>query len=187
MTSRSIRHRKLLAPEWALAITITGPSEQKLDGPLLSHRDFLLQRMIGAGQMGKVYQARLISTRQTVAVKFLRKSYLNQPGVVERFIGEARTIARLSHPNIVGIHGLGRTSAAPISSSWNSYRAPIWITSSRQGPSRVEEAIQWTIENCAALEHAHARGSSIAISSRRISCSMKADGSGSPISAWRGR
>ncbi len=28
-----------------------------LDGPLLSHHDFLLQRMIGAGQMGKVYQS----------------------------------------------------------------------------------------------------------------------------------
>ena len=65
--------------------------------------------MIGAGRMGKVYQAWLISESRTVAVKFLRKSFLHHPGVVERFIGEARTIARLDHPHLVGIHGLGRT------------------------------------------------------------------------------
>ncbi len=65
--------------------------------------------MIGAGRMGKVYQGRLLSESRTVAVKFLRKSFLSQRGVVERFIGEAGTVARLDHPHIVGIHGLGRT------------------------------------------------------------------------------
>ncbi len=34
------------------------PLEEHRDGPLLSHRDFLLRRLIGAGRIGKVYQAR---------------------------------------------------------------------------------------------------------------------------------
>ena len=67
--------------------------------------------------MGKVYQAWQHSTSRAVAVKFLRKSFLDQPGVVQRFIGEARTIAKLRHPNIVGIHGLGPHSRRLLSSS----------------------------------------------------------------------
>src|SRR5262249_31957526 len=65
-------------------------------GPLLSHHDFLLQRMIGAGRMGKVYEAWQHSEKRPVAVKYLRKSLLFEPFVVGRFIGEARIVARLA-------------------------------------------------------------------------------------------
>ena len=44
-----------------------------------------------------------------MAVKYLRKSLLDEPYLVERFIDESRIVARLRHPNIVGVHGLGRT------------------------------------------------------------------------------
>ena len=80
--------------------------------PLLSHRDFLLAAPIGAGRFGKVYQARQHSTGRDVAVKFLRKTLLQQPGIVQRFVGEARTVAGLRHPRIVATQGLGYTPTA---------------------------------------------------------------------------
>ncbi len=140
------------------AVSASAQRDLSLHGPLLSHHDFLLERMIGAGQMGKVYRAWQHSERRLVAVKFLRKSLLHQPGVVERFIGEARTIAMLRHPNIVGIHGLGRTSGGAyfIVMDFVAGSNLAYLGSTRS--ITVEEAIRWTIDTCDALEHAHARG-----------------------------
>jgi eukaryotic-like serine/threonine-protein kinase len=129
-----------------------------LDGPLLSHRDVLLQCMIGAGRMGKVYQARLISENRTVAVKFLRKSFLHHPGVVERFIGEARTVAKLDHTHIVGIHGLGRTAGGAYFIVMDFIAGSNLDQIIKTRMITVDEAVDWSIQICQALEHAHARG-----------------------------
>jgi eukaryotic-like serine/threonine-protein kinase len=132
--------------------------DQTLEGPLFSHHDILLQRMIGAGQMGKVYQAWQHSSNRAVAVKFLRKSFLHRPRIVQRFIGEARTIAKLRHPNIVGIHGLGRTPGGAYFIVMDLVAGSNLALVGRTRLISVEEAIQWTMETCDALEHAHARG-----------------------------
>jgi tRNA A-37 threonylcarbamoyl transferase component Bud32 len=129
-----------------------------LDGPLVSHRDILLRRMIGAGRMGKVYEAWQHSARRAVAVKFLRKSFLHQPWVVHRFLGEARTIARLQHPNIVAIHGLGRAPGGAYFLVMELVAGPNLAHLSRSRLISVPEAISWAIATCNALEHAHARG-----------------------------
>jgi tRNA A-37 threonylcarbamoyl transferase component Bud32 len=133
-------------------------ADPALDGPLLSHHDVLLQRMIGAGRMGKVYQAWQHSARREVAVKFLRKSLLHQPGVVQRFIGEARTIARMRHPNIVGVHGLGRTPGGAYFIVMDLVSGPNLALLCRTRVITVDEAIRWAIATCDALDHAHARG-----------------------------
>lgn len=75
----------------------------------LTWSDYLLQQQIGAGASGKVYRAIDQTSGEPVAVKFLRKSLLREPGTVERFAREAATVAALSHPGIVAVHGLGRS------------------------------------------------------------------------------
>ena len=74
----------------------------------LATADFLIQRHLGSGAVGRVYRARQISLDRTVALKFLRKSFLCDPPSVERFLAEARTVASLRHPGIVSVQGLGR-------------------------------------------------------------------------------
>ncbi|HEX5104922.1 MAG TPA: sigma-70 family RNA polymerase sigma factor [Pirellulaceae bacterium] len=71
--------------------------------------DLVLQQQIGAGATGKVYRALRRSTGAEVAVKFLRKSLLREPAVIERFLREAKTVAQIAQPGIVGMHGAGRT------------------------------------------------------------------------------
>jgi serine/threonine protein kinase len=127
-------------------------------GPLRSHHDFLLRRLIGAGRMGKVYEAREHGTGRAVAVKFLRKTLLHHPEVVRRFIGEARTVARLRHPNIVGTEGLGRTPAGAYFLVMDLVRGVNLAQLGRQRTIAVEEVVGWTIAVCDALEHAHERG-----------------------------
>lgn len=74
----------------------------------LPYADFTLHELIGAGGMGKVYRATQRSLHRNVAVKALAKSLQRDPVAIDRFVDEARTLARLHHPNIVGVHGLGR-------------------------------------------------------------------------------
>jgi tRNA A-37 threonylcarbamoyl transferase component Bud32 len=153
--SAAFRHIPLAAMRSCLP---KAEADRALDSPLLSHHDVLLKRMIGAGQMGKVYQAWQHSANRAVAVKFLRKSFLDQPSVVQRFIDEARIIATMRHSNIVGIHGLGRTPGGSYFIVMELVAGADLAQLSRARPIAVHEAIQWAIETCDALEHAHSRG-----------------------------
>jgi RNA polymerase sigma factor (sigma-70 family) len=125
--------------------------------PPLSHRGFLLQRLLGAGRMGKVYEARQHATGSQVAVKFLRKSLLDHPGVVRRFIAEARTVARLRHPHIVGTQGLGRTPGGSYFIVMDLVAGPDLARIAGQRIIGVDEALWWTLQACDALAHAHER------------------------------
>jgi hypothetical protein len=80
-----------------------------LDAPL-AEADFQLVRPLGAGGMGEVYEAVQKSLRKRVALKLIRREALDSPSRVRRFFAEARALARLRHPHIVGVHGIGRMS-----------------------------------------------------------------------------
>lgn len=129
-----------------------------LGGRLLSHHDVLLRKMIGSGLTGKVYEAWQHSENRAVAVKFLRKGFVHQPMVVERFIDEAKIIAKLCHPNIVGVYGLGRTPGNAYFIVMELVSGPNLAVVGTRMVVSVQHAVKWTIETCAALEHTHARG-----------------------------
>src|ERR671931_2612820 len=64
---------------------------------------YVLDRPLGRGGMGMVYLARELRLERPVAVKLLPPATAAQPAARERFLREARTAARLSHPHIVPI------------------------------------------------------------------------------------
>ena len=59
---------------------------------------------IGEGGMSTVYLARQESLQRKVAVKVIRTRNLSDERVLDRFVNEAKTIARLDHPNIISIY-----------------------------------------------------------------------------------
>ena len=59
---------------------------------------------IGRGGMADVYRAYQPSLKRHVAIKALPHQYARDKVFVKRFLQEARTAARLEHPNIVPIH-----------------------------------------------------------------------------------
>lgn len=125
----------------------------------LAYSDFLLEEMIGAGRMGKVYRARQRSLDRLVAVKYLRKSFLQHGSIIERFITEARTVARLDHPGIVGIHGLGRTPAGGYFIAMEFVDGfDLAHINQREVSVSIRDAIEWTCQTCDAINHAHERG-----------------------------
>ncbi len=126
--------------------------------PMLSHREFLLKRLLGAGGMGKVYLATQRDNEQEVAVKFPRKAFLRHPDSVERFVREAGTIAKLNHPNIVATQGLGRTPAGAYFIVMDLVKGSNLAVLTNRKAVEVTKAVRWMIAACDALEHAHARG-----------------------------
>ena len=68
---------------------------------------------IGSGGMGQVFLAVDERLGRKVAIKTLKAHYMNDPGLRARFMREARAMARLSHPNIVQIYGLGEPGEIP--------------------------------------------------------------------------
>ena len=57
--------------------------------------------------MGAVYQARQLKLDRLVAIKILPPEWGRDPAFAERFAREARALARLNHPQIVGVHDFG--------------------------------------------------------------------------------
>ena len=63
--------------------------------------------VLGQGGMGVVYKARQRVLDRIVALKVLPQALSQDPAFAERFTREARTLARLQHPHIVGVHEFG--------------------------------------------------------------------------------
>jgi tetratricopeptide (TPR) repeat protein len=61
--------------------------------------------------MGVVFKARQATLDRDVAVKFLRDAHRADPGRRERFLQEARAVARLRHPHLVQVYEFGEVPA----------------------------------------------------------------------------
>jgi serine/threonine protein kinase/tetratricopeptide (TPR) repeat protein len=68
---------------------------------------YRLERELGRGGMGVVFQATDLTLDRRVAIKVIHPELAPHESITRRFLGEARTIARLRHPNIVAIHAAG--------------------------------------------------------------------------------
>jgi serine/threonine protein kinase/pSer/pThr/pTyr-binding forkhead associated (FHA) protein len=81
-------------------------TNEKLVGAVIDN--FEIQDVIGQGGMGIVYRAYHPALQLNAAVKIMRPELASQAGFYERFLQEARTVARLEHPNIVDVINFGR-------------------------------------------------------------------------------
>jgi serine/threonine protein kinase len=71
-------------------------------------RRYLIERRLGRGGMGVVYQATQIDLNRQVVLKLLAPDWIGDPEALARFEREARGLSSLQHPNIVTIHDFGR-------------------------------------------------------------------------------
>ena len=119
--------------------------------------DFQLLEVLGRGGMGVVYLARQASLERPVALKMIRDGSLASPQELARFQTEARSAARLQHPNIVKIYQLGHHGG-------HSYFSMDYIPGSdlakkiALGPMDPYQAAQYARQIADAISHAHEHG-----------------------------
>jgi eukaryotic-like serine/threonine-protein kinase len=75
-------------------------------GHLLSGR-YRVESHVARGGMADVYLGTDTRLERTVALKIMRAELASDEDFVRRFIGEARSVARLSHPNVVAVYDQG--------------------------------------------------------------------------------
>jgi eukaryotic-like serine/threonine-protein kinase len=81
-------------------------------GTILDSR-YRLESKLGSGGMSTVYLARDQTLERWVAIKVLHREISDQPDQIERFRREARSVARLSHPNVVSVIDAGEDGGYP--------------------------------------------------------------------------
>lgn len=87
----------------------TGP--ETLPTTSLGH--YKIRAKIGSGGMGDVYDAVHTGLNKRVAIKTLRKRYLDDEIVVARFLREGQLASRIRHPNIVDVTDVGMMGGLP--------------------------------------------------------------------------
>jgi serine/threonine-protein kinase len=71
---------------------------------------FLIEKLLGVGGMGRVYQSRQLTLDKTVCVKVLRTGMMQDETLVRRFHREARAASRLNHPNSITVIDFGQAA-----------------------------------------------------------------------------
>jgi Tol biopolymer transport system component len=116
-----------------------------------------IQSPLGAGGMGEVYRARDARLGRDVAIKVLPEALAKDANRLRRFEQEARTIAALNHPNILGIHDVGAHNGAPFLVS-ECLEGQTLGEKLKSGPLPVRLAIEYALGMAQGLTAAHEKG-----------------------------
>ena len=107
--------------------------------------------------MGEVYRAQDARLGRDVAIKVLPPAFANDPDALARFEREMKTLAGISHPNILAIFDVGRDGA-------NAYAVTELLEGETladivaRGPLPIRKALEYGTQIARALAAAHDRG-----------------------------
>jgi tRNA A-37 threonylcarbamoyl transferase component Bud32 len=125
-----------------------------LVGMQLSGR-YRLDAQIGAGGMSTVYKAFDQTLERRVAIKLMHREIASDSDQLERFRREARAVAQLSHPHIVGVIDAGEDEGRPYIVFEYVEGETLKERIRRLGRLPVDEAVAYAIEIARALGCAH--------------------------------
>ena len=130
-----------------------------MDTPQIIAGRFRIECEIGRGGMGTVYRASHLGLQRAVAVKVLKQEFAAQPDVAERFMREARTMARLRHPRAAMIFDAGHLAdGRPFIVMEYVEGSTLAETLAREGRLTPRRAVAVAAEICDVLSEAHALG-----------------------------
>jgi serine/threonine protein kinase/Tol biopolymer transport system component len=112
---------------------------------------------LGSGGMGDVYRARDTRLDRDVAIKVLPEALAKDVDRLRRLEHEARTIAALNHPNILGIHDIGTYDGAPFLVS-EFLEGKTLRETLEAGPLPMRRSIEYALGIAQGLAGAHDKG-----------------------------
>ncbi len=127
-------------------------------GKLLDNRYEILE-VIGTGGMARVYKARCHRLNRLVAIKILREDLAQDAEFRRRFHDESQAVAMLSHPNIVAVYDVSRSSELEYIVMELIDGITLKQYMQKKGNKlNWREALHFTTQIVKALGHAHSRG-----------------------------
>jgi serine/threonine-protein kinase len=120
---------------------------------------YRLERRLGRGGMGTVYEAVDVALDRSVAVKVVRDEWVHNPMATHRFRREARAVAGFAHPNVVTVYDYGVETGSRVFLVMELLRGTTLREelrrSGRLSPSRTLDVLRGV---CSAVGAAHERG-----------------------------
>lgn len=132
------------------------PAKAQMIGTVLSGR-YRIESKLGSGGMSTVYLARDETLDRPVAVKVMHREISEQADQLERFNQEARSVAKVSHPNVVTVIDAGEDAGRPYIVLEYVEGETLKQKIRRDGPLDPRDATAWAIEIARGLAVAHAR------------------------------
>ncbi|MDE5564675.1 MAG: protein kinase, partial [Oscillospiraceae bacterium] len=125
---------------------------KKLDGR------YEITELIGVGGMADVYKATDVVDNKLVAVKILKKEFVENEEYLRRFRNESKAIATLSHPNIVKVYDVGFSDTLQfiVMEYIDGITLKEYIDSEQV--LTWKDSVHFVIQILRALQHAHDRG-----------------------------
>jgi len=115
---------------------------------------YRIQEVLGRGGMGVVYKAEDVALSRDVALKRIDPSLANDEAFLRRFRSEARALARIDSPYIVGVHALRQTEIGLLI-VMEYVDGGTLKDLINQGPMEWTQALPYITQMLTALEHAH--------------------------------
>lgn len=124
-------------------------------GMMVNH--YRIIKKIGAGGMGEVYLAEDTRLKRQVALKFLPPQLAPNKEVYSRFVREAQILAKLNHPNIVGIYDVNASEQQPFY-AMELIEGKVLHHFCHEAPPPIDVVIEFAIQICQGLSEAHRAG-----------------------------
>jgi CHASE2 domain-containing sensor protein len=119
---------------------------------------FRIERLVGRGGMGVVYEATQLMLGRRVALKLIRPVVARDPSVRERFERESRLAAAVEHPNIIPLYEAGEDGNLLYIAMRFIPGTDLAALIDREGPLGPRRASRIVRQVAAALDAAHAAG-----------------------------
>jgi serine/threonine protein kinase len=130
-----------------------------MDVPQLIAGRFRIEREIGTGGMGTVYLATHLGLDRPVAVKIIKREFAADHDVAERFLREAKTMARLRHAHAAMIFDAGTLQDGRHFIIMEFIEGETLSQAlAREGRFQFERAVKIATQICDVLEEAHRLG-----------------------------
>jgi serine/threonine protein kinase len=130
-----------------------------MDVPQFIAGRFRIEREIGTGGMGTVYLATHLGLERPVAVKIIRREFAGDADVADRFLREARTMAKLRHLNAAMIFDAGNLPDGRHFIVMEFVEGEtLSQTLAREGRFSATRAVAIATQICDVLEEAHRLG-----------------------------
>ncbi len=119
---------------------------------------YRLDDPLGEGGMAQVVRGHDLTLDVPRALKILIPELARKRSLRERFEAEARIMARLEHPHIVRVFDVGVHDKVPFIAMELLPGGSLHTWLEAHGAMPVRQAVQVTLDLCAAVEHAHSHG-----------------------------
>jgi serine/threonine-protein kinase len=127
-------------------------------GTLLAEK-YRIERIIGVGGMGAVFEAHHVHLDQHVAIKMLLPELATDPDVVRRFLREGRAAVKIPSQHVARVQDVSTLpDGTPFMVMELLHGADLQAILDSRGPLPVPLAVDYILQTCEALAHAHAMG-----------------------------